>query len=87
MEIIFLRQAHRFIRKADKPLREKIKSEVLKIKGDPYAAEKLEGKLKQIRSHHFGFQGTQYRIAYQIIDNIIVISIASRENFYRDLQR
>ena len=87
MEIIFLRQAHRFIRKADRPLREKIKIEVLKIKNEPFSAEKLEGKLKDIHSHHFSFKGTQYRIAYQVIDNIIVISIATRENFYRDLQR
>ncbi len=87
MEIIFLRQAHHFIRKADKPLRQRIKAEILRIKQNPFLSDKLHGKLKHIYSHHFSFKGTHYRIAYKVVDNIIVIMISSRENFYRDLSR
>ena len=85
MEIVFLRQPHQFIKKADKHLKDKIKEELLQIKENPNIGKKLNGKLKNILSHHFSFIGVQYRIAYQVIDNIIVIAIATRENFYRDL--
>lgn len=87
MEILFLRQAHHFIKKADLPLKEKIKEEVLKIKDNPTLGEFLHGTLKGLRSHHFHFVRTQYRIAYFVKDNVIVVTIASRENFYRDLER
>ncbi len=85
MKIIFLRQAHRFIKKADQPLKDKIKEEVLKIADQPKIGEQLSGKLKNLRSHHFRFVRTQYRIAYTIKNNLIIITIATRENFYRDL--
>lgn len=85
MEIVFLRQAHRFIKKADKPLKEKIREEVLKIGENPKMGELLSGKLKHLRSHHFTFIRTQYRVAYEIRSNIIVVAIGTRENFYRDL--
>lgn len=87
MEILFLRQAHHFIKKADLPLKEKIKEEVLKIRGNPDLGEALHGDLKGLRSHHFRFVRTQYRIAYLIKNNVLIVTIASRENFYRDLER
>ena len=87
MEILFLRQAHHFIKKADPPLKEKIQEEVLKIKENPHIGEALHGNLRGLMSHHFHFTKTQYRIAYQVKDNILIIAIASRENFYRDLER
>lgn len=86
MKIIFLRQAYRFIRRADLPLREKIQNEVLRIDKNPKIGKSLTGgNLKGLRSYRFNFAGVNYRIAYQIKDNLIIISIASRENFYRDL--
>ncbi len=85
MQIVFLRQAHRFIKKADKPLKEKIHEEVLRIGENPKIGESLTGKLKNLRSHHFGFVRTQYRIAYTIKKDLIVVAIGTRENFYRDL--
>ena len=85
MEIVFLRQAHRFIKKADHPLKEKIREEVLKIGENPKIGESLTGKLKNLRSHHFGFVRTQYRIAYAVKHDIIIVAIGTRENFYRDL--
>lgn len=85
MKIVFLRQAHRFIKKADKPLKEKLREEVLKISENPKIGEVLTGKLKRLRSHHFNFVRTQYRIAYEVKGNVIVVAIGTRENFYRDL--
>ncbi|MBU0981617.1 type II toxin-antitoxin system RelE/ParE family toxin [Patescibacteria group bacterium] len=85
MKIIFLRQAHRFIKKADPPLKAKIKDEVLKIAENPKIGEALTGKLKQLSSHHFHFMKTQYRIAYRVKGDLIIVVVGSRENFYRDL--
>ncbi len=87
MQIVFLRQAHRFIKKADNPLKFKIREEILKIRVNPKIGELLNGKLSTLRSHHFGFVRTQYRIAYRVENNLIIIAIASRENFYRDLEK
>ncbi|MBI4235279.1 type II toxin-antitoxin system RelE/ParE family toxin [Candidatus Peregrinibacteria bacterium] len=87
MKVILLRQPHKFIKRADKSLKEKIKGEVLKVQKNPSIGEKLKGeKLKGVLSHHFVFVGVNYRIAYKVIGDLIVISIATRENFYRDLQ-
>lgn len=87
MRIIFLRQPHKFIKRANKKLQTKIEEEVLKIKENPTIGGSLSGKnLKGIRSHHFVFVKVHYRIAYQVMGDLIIISIATRENFYRDLQ-
>lgn len=86
MEIIFLRQPYKFIKRADKSLKEKIEEEVLKIQKNPSTGELLKKRLKGIRSHHFVFIRVNYRIAYKVVDDLIIISIATRENFYRDLQ-
>lgn len=87
MEIIFLRQPYKFIKRADNNLKEKIKEEVLKIKENPSIGKKLNGKnLKGILSYRFIFVKVNYRIAYMVIGNLIIISIATRENFYRDLR-
>lgn len=86
MELIFLRQAHKFIKKSDPPLRLKLREELLKIKENPRLGRKLAGTLKNLKSYHFGFVRTQYRIAYYLKDNIIIVTIATRENFYRDLR-
>lgn len=87
MKVIFLRQPHKFIKRADGGLKEKIKNEVQKIQKNPIIGKRLKGaKLKGIFSHHFVFVKVNYRIAYKVIDDLIIISIATRENFYRDLR-
>ena len=85
MKIIFLRQAHRFIKKADKPLKSRFEEEVLRIAENPKIGPQLSGKLHALRSHHFSFIKTQYRIAYTVKDDLLIVAIGTRENFYRDL--
>lgn len=87
MEIRYLRQPLKFIKLANSGLKEKIKSEVLKISCNPYDNPQLHFQLKGIYSNHFSYQGIQYRIAYKIENNIliIIIAIGSRENFYQKL--
>ncbi len=87
MKIVFLRQPYKFILRSDKKLKEKIKYELLKILENPSLGKKLKGsKLKGILSYCFMFLKVNYRIAYRVVDNLLIISIASRENFYKDLQ-
>lgn len=86
MEIIFLRQPYKFIKRAEGNLKEKIKEEVLKIKENPSVGERLKVRLKGVQSHHFVLVKVNYRIAYKVVGDLIIISIATRENFYRDLQ-
>ncbi|NQV90834.1 type II toxin-antitoxin system RelE/ParE family toxin [Candidatus Uhrbacteria bacterium] len=86
MKIRLLRQPFKFLQKAKTPLQSKIVEELKRIAGNPKIGKTLTGKLKLVRSHKFTSAGVQYRIAYQIRGDVIVILIASRENFYRDLQ-
>jgi len=87
LKIVFLRQPKKFIQKADKNLKDKIKEEILKIATDPLAGKRLKGKkFKSIFSYHFMFVRVNYRIAYKVIGDLLIISITSRENFYRDLR-
>ncbi|MBT3704197.1 type II toxin-antitoxin system RelE/ParE family toxin [Candidatus Peregrinibacteria bacterium] len=87
MEIRVLRQPYKFIRRADKPLKEKIKEEVLRIKNNPNLGKKMKGSLyKNIFKHRFNFKKVSYRITYRIENNILIICISTRENYYRDLR-
>ena len=85
MKIIFLRQAHKYIKNSDKPLKNRIKKEILKIIDNPHSWKKLSWKLKDVYSHRFVYKKVQYRVAYKVIDGIIVIAISTRENFYDKL--
>jgi len=85
VEIKLARQPYRFIKKAKQPLKTKIKKELEKISDNQKIGKQLSGRLKQIQDHKFTFTGVQYRIAYKVSKTTLIILIASRENFYRDL--
>ncbi len=66
-------------------IREKHLDTILK---DPYKNNKLKGSLSLLYSYHFKENATEYRIAYEIIDNEILfyLMIAKRENFYKKIK-
>ena len=77
-------------KKFDTSLQQKIKEETENIAKNPHQSEELKGPLKGIRSHHFAHRKTQYRIAYQIIEDkkrIEIVLVKSREGFYEILRR
>ena len=64
-------------------------NEAQALKTNPWAGEPLTGKYKYLRSLHFTFKGTAYRIIYQVLSKtstIIIRLAATRENVYRRLE-
>lgn len=84
-QVILRPKAIRFIKKADTPLKEKIKTELRALAKTPLQNPKLSPPLAPLRSHHFKHQGTDYRMAYLIEGDVIVVLIGTRENFYKGL--
>ncbi|OGI30890.1 MAG: hypothetical protein A2287_05940 [Candidatus Melainabacteria bacterium RIFOXYA12_FULL_32_12] len=89
-EIFLTNTANKSQKKLDKPLRLKIKDSLTQIANDPEGlGEKLTSPLTNIYSHHIKYTGKEFRIAYSIdTDNLIVIVhlIAAHENFYKKLK-
>jgi len=88
--IFMASSAHKKYKKFHSDLKEKIKDEIQKLAESPYKCEELKGHLKGIRSYHFEYNKTQYRIAYRILEakkEIEVVLIKTREGFYEVLRR
>ena len=89
-QVFMAPSAHRRYKKFDPLLKEKIKEEANKLSEDPHRYEELKGPLRGIRSYHFDYSRTQYRIAYRILEErkqIEVVLVKSRESFYQTLRR
>lgn len=89
-QVFMAPSALRRYRKLDSSLQLKIKDEVEKLSENPYQCEELKGPLKGIRSHHFTFKNTQYRIAYQVVEDkkcFEIVLVKSREGFYQILRQ
>jgi len=77
------------LKKIDKSVVKEIKDKHLDIiLENPMEADSLKGKLSHLHSYHFQKNGTQYRIAYEILEEDEIIfhyMVATRENFYKKL--
>jgi addiction module RelE/StbE family toxin len=78
------------LKKIDKSIAKEIREKHLDIiLNAPLEGELLKGKLSHIRSYHFKNKSTQYRIAYEVLEDKNIIfhyMVASRENFYKKLE-
>lgn len=83
MNIILLRKARRFVKKAEKLLKFKLLEELEKIVVDPEIGKRLRGAFMGDRAHKFIYRGTSYRILYRVENNLLIITIATCENFYK----
>ncbi len=82
--------AHKRYKKFDKHLQERVKTAARKLSADPYRFEELKGPLKGLRSYHFTYNNTEYRIAYRILEDkgrIEIVLVKTRERFYQILKR
>ena len=78
------------LKKIDKSVAKEIKEKHLDIiLNDPMSNEPLKGKLSHIYSYHFQKNSTQYRIAYEILEDkeiLFHLMVATRANFYKKLE-
>lgn len=89
-QIFISPSAHRMYKKFDPHLQRTVKEEARKLSEEPYRYEELKGPLKGIRSYHFEYRNTEYRIAYRIVENenrIEIVLVKTRKNFYQILRR
>lgn len=90
-EILLTKTADKCQKKLDKPLREKVRDSLLEIAEDPEnLGEKLCTPLTDVYSHHIKYKGNEYRVAYTIDEEDVVVIIhliAAHENFYRKLRQ
>ena len=89
-ELVVLNSAARQLKKFDKPIRTKIINALEHIAENPYSGEALTGDLRTIYSYHLKVTGTEYRIAYQIREDeivVVILQVGTRENFYEDLKK
>lgn len=88
-ELVVLNSASRQLKKFDKLIRVKLINELEKIAENPYIGELLKGDLATIYSYHLKITGAEYRIAYQIKEQkivVVIMQIGTRENFYEKLK-
>jgi|SRR3989339_1179084 len=90
-EILLTRTADKCQKKLDKPLRIVVRDSLLEIAEDPEnMGEKLSTPLTDVYSHHIKYKGKEFRVAYTIEENDMVVVfhlIAAHENFYRKLRQ
>ena len=82
--------AYRIFRKLPKEVQTKIIDETVRLKTEPLVGEPLKGEYKRLRSLHFSYKGSAYRVIYQVFEKsstIIIRLAATRENIYRRLRK
>lgn len=61
-----------------------------RLAAEPMHGETLSGLFKGLRSYHFSFHATEYRIIYEVIPDeslVIVLMIGPRERLYDRLRQ
>jgi len=88
-EVVILNSAAKQLRKLGKPVKNKIIVALERIAQNPFMGERLKGDLLELYSYHLKVTGVEYRIAYQIKEQeivVVVMQIGTRENFYDELK-
>ena len=89
-EVRLHRAADKAIARLDRPVRTKIKEELLKLREDPLLGYPLTGKHSGRRSLHLKAAGVEYRAVYEFDSTqqiVWVLYFGTRENFYKELDR
>jgi mRNA-degrading endonuclease RelE of RelBE toxin-antitoxin system len=82
--------AFKIFHKLPKDVQEKMLGEAEILKTNPLVGEPLKGKYKFLRSLHFSFKGTAYRVVYQVFSQTSTVMVrlaTTRENIYRRLDQ
>ncbi|NLW48240.1 MAG: type II toxin-antitoxin system mRNA interferase toxin, RelE/StbE family [Firmicutes bacterium] len=89
-EVVILNSAGKQLRNLDKPVKDRVIEALEQLAKNPFSGERLKGDLTAIYSYHLKVAGVDYRIAYQIKEQeivVIVLQIGTRENFYEELKK
>ena len=77
----------RRIKKFTKKQKQELDKEIKLIAQNPSIGSEKKGDLRGIFVHKFKIHDTLYLLSYRIIsENLELIMIGSRENYYRDLK-
>lgn len=88
LDVEFHPKVDKDIKKFDKPLRKEIRDiHIPTIRQNPFSIGLLHGEWKNIRSYHFKYQGTNYRIVFTVKEKVYIIMINTRENIYKNLKQ
>ncbi len=89
-EVRLYRAADKAIAKLPRPVRVRIKEELLRLEENPLLGYPLTGKHAGRRSLHLRAAGVEYRAVYEFdpAQQILwVLYFGTRENFYKELDR
>lgn len=82
--------AHRMLRKLPSQVRKHLVKQSQKLAENPQLGEQLKQALRPFRSLHTTYQGTHYRVVYEVSTKskqIIVRGTGVRENLYQKLRQ
>ena len=88
--LITVPASRKALKKLPKQVRQHIVDELQKLRDNPYQCDQLKTPFQAFRSFHTKLNNTQYRVVYEVAEKekqIILRYAASRENFYKELQR
>jgi len=87
--VYFSNAAERDLKRMPREVQDSLrKNQIPQLISDPRIGKPLHGPLRDCLSYDFHVEGISYRIAYEIIkNNVIVLMIGARENFYKKLSR
>ena len=87
MKILQSRSFERKVKKFTKAQKKKLDEEIRKIVDDPSIGSEKKGDLRGVFVHKFKIQSIEYLLAYRFSgENMELIMIGPRENYYRDLK-
>ena len=89
-EVVILNSAAQQLRNLDKPVKNQIIAALDQIAENPLIGDWLKGDLAALYSYHLKVADVEYRIAYQIKEQeimVVVLQIGTRENFYDELKK
>lgn len=93
LPIVFMPAAEKYFKKlVDKQLKDKFKEAIAEIRKNPYIGILKTGDLAGIYGYDVYYKGTNYEIAYRLVelengDVIVVIMAGTRENFWKEIKK
>jgi len=87
--VYFLSAAERDLKRLSREVQDSLqKDRIPRLVSNSQIGKPLHGPLRGCFSYDFYVEGISYRVAYEITkDNVIILMIGARENFYKKLSR